>query len=129
MAEEGAGGSGNGSSGETSRLQLLQEMRQQNFDTIRFASYRTACKLRFIQKKVHRKYTHFNFNIFCIFIHIRFLIFQKYLFMRFYFYYISMRINLFINPTHIHAYLRIINCGMLIFSHSVLMHNYTNTSN
>jgi hypothetical protein len=55
MAEEGAGGSGNGSSGETSRLQLLQEMRQQNFDTIRFASYRTACKLRFIQKKVHRK--------------------------------------------------------------------------
>ncbi|XP_018313365.1 dystrobrevin beta isoform X4 [Mycetomoellerius zeteki] len=53
MAEEGAGGSGNGSSGETSRLQLLQEMRQQNFDTIRFASYRTACKLRFIQKKVH----------------------------------------------------------------------------
>ncbi|KYN06569.1 Dystrobrevin beta [Cyphomyrmex costatus] len=60
MAEEGAGGSGNGSSGETSRLQLLQEMRQQNFDTIRFASYRTACKLRFIQKKVHREYTHFS---------------------------------------------------------------------
>jgi hypothetical protein len=58
MAEEGAGGSGNGSSGEMSRLQLLQEMRQQNFDTIRFASYRTACKLRFIQKKVHRKYSY-----------------------------------------------------------------------
>ncbi|XP_034175569.2 dystrobrevin beta isoform X4 [Osmia lignaria lignaria] len=53
MAEDGAGGSGNGSSGEASRLQLLQEMRQQNFDSIRFASYRTACKLRFIQKKVH----------------------------------------------------------------------------
>ncbi|XP_046143857.1 dystrobrevin beta-like isoform X4 [Osmia bicornis bicornis] len=53
MADDGAGGSGNGSSGEASRLQLLQEMRQQNFDSIRFASYRTACKLRFIQKKVH----------------------------------------------------------------------------
>ncbi|XP_043261945.1 dystrobrevin beta-like isoform X4 [Colletes gigas] len=53
MAEDGAGGSGNSSSGEASRLQLLQEMRQQNFDSIRFASYRTACKLRFIQKKVH----------------------------------------------------------------------------
>ncbi|XP_031843408.1 dystrobrevin beta isoform X3 [Nomia melanderi] len=53
MAEDGAGGSGNGSTGEASRLQLLQEMRQQNFDSIRFASYRTACKLRFIQKKVH----------------------------------------------------------------------------
>lgn len=102
MAEEGAGGSGNGSSGEMSRLQLLQEMRQQNFDTIRFASYRTACKLRFIQKKVHRKYTHFNFNIFCIFIHIyiRFLIFQKYLFLRFYFYYISV---LSVYQPHTHA--------------------------
>ncbi|XP_046417991.1 dystrobrevin beta isoform X1 [Neodiprion virginianus] len=56
MAEDGAGGSNQGigsSSGEASRLQLLQEMRQQNFDSIRFASYRTACKLRFIQKKVH----------------------------------------------------------------------------
>ncbi|XP_076230845.1 dystrobrevin beta isoform X6 [Calliopsis andreniformis] len=53
MAEDGAGGSGNNSTGEASRLQLLQEMRQQNFDSIRFASYRTACKLRFIQKKVH----------------------------------------------------------------------------
>ncbi|XP_051168351.1 dystrobrevin beta-like isoform X1 [Leptopilina boulardi] len=54
MAEDGAiGSSGSNSSGEASRLQLLQEMRQQNFDSIRFASYRTACKLRFIQKKVH----------------------------------------------------------------------------
>ncbi|XP_046677338.1 dystrobrevin beta-like isoform X2 [Homalodisca vitripennis] len=35
------------------RLQLLQEMRCQNFDMIRFASYRTASKLRFIQKKFH----------------------------------------------------------------------------
>ncbi|XP_058810048.1 dystrobrevin beta-like isoform X3 [Phymastichus coffea] len=66
MAEEGtgtggsSGGSCSGSSiaggsatGEASRLQLLQEMRQQNFDSIRFSCYRTACKLRFIQKKVN----------------------------------------------------------------------------
>lgn len=53
MSEERSVGSSGNSSGEASRLQLLQEMRQQNFDSIRFASYRTACKLRFIQKKVH----------------------------------------------------------------------------
>ncbi|XP_014214877.1 dystrobrevin beta [Copidosoma floridanum] len=41
------------STGEANRLQLIQEMRLQNFDSIRFSSYRTACKLRFIQKKVH----------------------------------------------------------------------------
>nr|CAD7195991.1 unnamed protein product [Timema douglasi] len=35
------------------RLQMMQEMRAQNFDMIRFASYRTACKLRFVQKKVN----------------------------------------------------------------------------
>lgn len=35
------------------RLQLMQEMRCQNFDMIRFASYRTACKLRFVQKKTN----------------------------------------------------------------------------
>ncbi|KAK7865657.1 hypothetical protein R5R35_006912 [Gryllus longicercus] len=35
------------------RLQLLQEMRQHNFDMIRFASYRTACKLRFVQRKAN----------------------------------------------------------------------------
>ncbi|XP_060870761.1 dystrobrevin beta-like isoform X1 [Metopolophium dirhodum] len=35
------------------RLQLLQEMRCQNYDMIRFASYRTACKLRYVQKKVY----------------------------------------------------------------------------
>lgn len=73
MAEDGAGGGGStgscsgssgtggggggGGSGEASRLQLLQEMRQQNFDSIRFSSYRTACKLRFIQKKVNREYS------------------------------------------------------------------------
>ncbi|XP_043277348.1 dystrobrevin beta isoform X3 [Venturia canescens] len=53
MADDGSGGSSSVGSGEASRVQLLQEMRQQNFDSIRFASYRTACKLRFIQKKVH----------------------------------------------------------------------------
>ncbi|XP_023318880.1 dystrobrevin beta isoform X2 [Trichogramma pretiosum] len=49
----GSIGGNSSSGGETSRLQLLQEMRQQNFDSIRFSSYRTACKLRFIQKKVN----------------------------------------------------------------------------
>lgn len=55
MAEDGASSVASNGSGEASRLQLLQEMRQQNFDSIRFASYRTACKLRYIQKKVHSK--------------------------------------------------------------------------
>ncbi|XP_064486629.1 dystrobrevin beta-like isoform X2 [Ornithodoros turicata] len=32
---------------------LVAEMKNQNFDVIRFASYRTACKLRFVQKRVH----------------------------------------------------------------------------
>ncbi|XP_026728253.1 dystrobrevin beta-like isoform X2 [Trichoplusia ni] len=40
-----------GSSSADPRSQLLQEMREQNFDLIRFASYRTACKLRYVQKK------------------------------------------------------------------------------
>lgn len=38
------------------RLTLVHEMSAHNFDLIRFASYRTAVKLRFIQKKVSRKY-------------------------------------------------------------------------
>lgn len=45
------------------RSQLLQEMREQNFDLIRFASYRTACKLRYVQKKCNCKYINFVFNI------------------------------------------------------------------
>ncbi|XP_054289457.1 dystrobrevin beta-like isoform X1 [Macrosteles quadrilineatus] len=45
--------SGSSTRAAEQRLQLLQEMRCQNFDMIRFASYRTACKLRFIQKKFH----------------------------------------------------------------------------
>ena len=28
----------------------------QNYDVIRFATYRAACKLRFIQKKTNREY-------------------------------------------------------------------------
>jgi len=28
----------------------------QNFDVIRFATYRTACKLRFVQKRTNRKF-------------------------------------------------------------------------
>ncbi|XP_044738342.1 dystrobrevin beta-like isoform X3 [Chrysoperla carnea] len=35
------------------RLAFLHEMQVNNFDLIRFASYRTACKLRFIQKKTN----------------------------------------------------------------------------
>ncbi|XP_053598573.1 dystrobrevin beta isoform X2 [Microplitis demolitor] len=53
MAEKNVNRHSTDNNDETSRLQLSQEMRQQNFDSIRFASYRTACKLRFIQKKVH----------------------------------------------------------------------------
>ncbi|XP_059477599.1 dystrobrevin beta-like isoform X4 [Neocloeon triangulifer] len=33
--------------------QLIQEMRAQNLDMIRFSSYRTACKLRYVQKKTN----------------------------------------------------------------------------
>lgn len=47
-AEDGAG-----RASSDHRLLLLQEMRNQNFDMIRFASYRTACKLRFVQKKAN----------------------------------------------------------------------------
>lgn len=39
-----------GSSADPRSL-LLNEMRDQNFDVIRFATYRTACKLRYVQKK------------------------------------------------------------------------------
>lgn len=37
------------------RLALIHEMSAHNFDLIRFASYRSAMKLRFIQKKVSCK--------------------------------------------------------------------------
>ncbi|VDM94655.1 unnamed protein product, partial [Onchocerca ochengi] len=32
---------------------LIDEMRLQDFDSIRFATYRCACKLRFVQKKTN----------------------------------------------------------------------------
>jgi hypothetical protein len=54
---------GTGRASSDHRLQLLQEMRGQNFDMIRFASYRTACKLRFVQKKANRKLKHTTFEM------------------------------------------------------------------
>ncbi|KAI4904327.1 hypothetical protein NFI96_023700 [Prochilodus magdalenae] len=47
MIEEG------GRTGKTmaEKRQIFTEMRTQNFDTIRLSTYRTACKLRFVQKK------------------------------------------------------------------------------
>lgn len=36
--------------------QIFQEMKSQKFDNIRFSSYRTACKLRFVQKKLYCKW-------------------------------------------------------------------------
>ncbi|XP_068895669.1 dystrobrevin beta isoform X4 [Tenebrio molitor] len=45
-------GQDNLSSSGDHRLALIHEMSAHNFDLIRFASYRTATKLRFIQKKV-----------------------------------------------------------------------------
>jgi hypothetical protein len=38
-----------------SRAAVLQDLRIQSFDTIRFASYRTACKLRYVQKATNCK--------------------------------------------------------------------------
>lgn len=38
------------------RTWLVEEMRACNFDMIRFASYRTASKLRFVQKKLNCKW-------------------------------------------------------------------------
>lgn len=35
---------------------VLQDLRLQSFDSIRFASYRTASKLRYIQKSTNRKF-------------------------------------------------------------------------
>ncbi|CAH1773953.1 unnamed protein product, partial [Owenia fusiformis] len=37
----------------TAYKHLVTDMRAQNFDVIRFATYRTACKLRFIQKRTN----------------------------------------------------------------------------
>lgn len=38
------------------RIAILQDLRLQSFDAIRFASYRTASKLRYIQKSTNCKY-------------------------------------------------------------------------
>ena len=38
------------------RIAVLQDLRLQSFDLIRFASYRTASKLRYIQKSTNRKW-------------------------------------------------------------------------
>ncbi|XP_039437414.1 dystrobrevin beta isoform X2 [Culex pipiens pallens] len=35
------------------RVAILQDLKIQSFDTIRFASYRTACKLRYVQKSTN----------------------------------------------------------------------------
>ncbi|XP_042858446.1 growth-regulating factor 3-like [Penaeus japonicus] len=48
----GGGGGGLGGPGGDGRL-LVTEIRHHNFDAIRFASYRTAAKLRFVQKKTN----------------------------------------------------------------------------
>lgn len=37
------------------RIAVLQDLRLQSFDLIRFASYRTASKLRYIQKSTNRE--------------------------------------------------------------------------
>lgn len=37
------------------RVAILQDLRLQSFDAIRFASYRTASKLRYIQKSTNRE--------------------------------------------------------------------------
>lgn len=41
---------------ESPHVVILQDLRLQTFDGIRFASYRTASKLRYIQKSTNRKY-------------------------------------------------------------------------
>lgn len=43
------------------RVAILQDLRLQSFDSIRFASYRTASKLRYIQRSTNRKYFFHDF--------------------------------------------------------------------
>uniref|UniRef100_A0A3B3HIP4 EF-hand domain-containing protein n=1 Tax=Oryzias latipes TaxID=8090 RepID=A0A3B3HIP4_ORYLA len=47
MIEEGS----RRSKAAVEKRQLFMEMRAQNFDVIRLSTYRTACKLRFVQKR------------------------------------------------------------------------------
>ncbi|XP_014675765.1 PREDICTED: uncharacterized protein LOC106815772 [Priapulus caudatus] len=50
-AAEESGGSPSKARKAAVLRQMMEDINSQNFDVIRFASYRTACKLRFIQKK------------------------------------------------------------------------------
>lgn len=53
----GSGGGGSGGLGGSGDGRLLvSELRHHNFDAIRFASYRTAAKLRFVQKKTNSEW-------------------------------------------------------------------------
>lgn len=45
---------------EAHNVSILQDLRLQSFDTIRFASYRTASKLRYIQKSTNREYCQYS---------------------------------------------------------------------
>ncbi|PNI72522.1 DTNB isoform 7 [Pan troglodytes] len=47
--------SGNKRKTMAEKRQLFIEMRAQNFDVIRLSTYRTACKLRFVQKRCNQK--------------------------------------------------------------------------
>lgn len=55
-----------------SRAAVLQDLRIQSFDTIRFASYRTACKLRYVQKATNRKSWANGRKFFCLTVSILF---------------------------------------------------------
>lgn len=44
---------------ESPHIVILQDLRLQTFDGIRFASYRTASKLRYIQKSTNRELADF----------------------------------------------------------------------
>lgn len=37
------------------QLDLMDDIHSQNFNVIRLASYRTAVKFRFVQRRTHRK--------------------------------------------------------------------------
>ncbi|XP_029821834.1 dystrobrevin beta [Manacus vitellinus] len=48
------------------KRQLFMEMRAQNFDVIRLSTYRTACKLRFVQKRCNRDEGHGKLTVFSV---------------------------------------------------------------
>lgn len=45
------------------QLDLMDDIHSQNFNVIRLASYRTAVKFRFVQRRTHRKIYNSNFKI------------------------------------------------------------------